>query len=256
MQRIVVGNEQVEGQILSLTPDQQHYLMRVLRLQGGDRFVALNGEGALWLATLLETGEQARLSVPESLSAMPLGNTGQPASQPLPSITLAACLPKQGFDEVVRQVTELGVDQIVPIISDRTLLRPSPNKLQRWRRIATEAAEQSERLTVPKVYDPIVLPQWLKQNVDGDRFFCVARYTVPSLLSVCLTAGHKKTLIAVGPEGGWTKSEVEAAMLAGCQLVSLGVGVLRSVTASVVAVSILRSGFDFANMVPHTPRQL
>ncbi|MGF1523863.1 MAG: 16S rRNA (uracil(1498)-N(3))-methyltransferase [Leptolyngbyaceae cyanobacterium] len=256
MQRIVVGSEQIENQTLSLTLDQQHYLTRVLRLRSGDRFLALDGKGALWLATLSQTGEQALLSISENGSTDALLSSESPLANAIPPITLAACLPKQGFDEVVRQVTELGVDQIVPLISDRTLLRPSSNKLQRWRRIATEAAEQSERLTVPKVYDPIVLPQWLAQQGEQGRYFCVARYTAPSLLSVCLSAGHQATVIAVGPEGGWTESEIETAISANYRLVTLGIGVLRAVTASVTAVSILRAGFEFANIGPHTPRQL
>lgn len=256
MQRIVVETEQIEGSTLSLTSDQQHYLMRVLRLRGGDRFLALDGKGGLWLATLIPSGEQAHLTIPEAMSANSASGLESSPADTIPPITLAACLPKQGFDEVIRQVTELGVDQIVPLISDRTLLRPSANKLQRWRRIAAEAAEQSERLTVPKVYDPIVLPQWLSQKTEKGRYFCVARYIAPSLLSVCLCAGHKATVIAVGPEGGWTESEIETAISADYQLVTLGMGVLRAVTASVAAVSVLRSGFEFANIGPHTPRQL
>ncbi|MEL6383170.1 MAG: 16S rRNA (uracil(1498)-N(3))-methyltransferase [Cyanobacteria bacterium J06626_18] len=256
MQRIVVGTEQIEGSTLSLTPDQQHYLMRVLRLRGGDCFLALDGKGGLWFATLTPSGEQAHLTVSEDVSTNSSSSSAAASANVIPPITLAACLPKQGFDEVIRQVTELGVDQVVPLISDRTLLRPSPNKLQRWRRIAAEAAEQSERLTVPKVYDPIVLPQWLTQRTEKGRYFCVARYIAPSLLSVCLGAGHKATVIAVGPEGGWTESEIETAISADYQLVTLGMGVLRAVTASVAAVSILRSGFEFASIGPHTPRQL
>ncbi|MEO0987575.1 MAG: 16S rRNA (uracil(1498)-N(3))-methyltransferase [Cyanobacteria bacterium J06639_14] len=251
MQRVVITTEQIQDQILSLSREQQHYLIRVLRLQVGDRFLALNGEGKLWLATLMPTGAQASLANPEDTSAL------DPISAPAkPRITLAACLPKQGFDEVVRQVTELGIDQIVPIISDRTLLRPSPSKLQRWRRIAAEAAEQSERLIVPKIYDPIVWSKWLVYEPGSYRCFCVARYTAVPLLSICFSADRERIVVAIGPEGGWTTSEIRDATSVGYQPVTLGMGILRAVTASVAAISILQSGFEFASIEPQTNTKL
>ena len=250
MQRVVVGVEQIEGTTLSLTVEQQHYLIRVLRLQPGDRFLVLNGQGSLWLATLNQTGEKASLSASAKESAQETVSFSVK-----PRITLAACLPKQGFDEVVRQVTELGVSEIVPVISDRTLLRPSLNKLQRWRRISAEAAEQSERLVVPKIYDPISLVKWLNERADTCRYLCTARYTKRHLLSVCLSANTKDIVVAVGPEGGWTGSEIEKAIAVGYQSVTLGTGVLRAVTAAVAAVSVLRSGFEFASIEPHLHTQ-
>jgi len=241
VQRLVVSSAQVTGDTLSLTPDQQHYLRRVLRLQPGDRFLALDGQGALWLATLTATAEQARLAAPPS--------DGIPdQSAPAPQIVLAACLPKQGFDEVVRQVTELGVAEIVPILSDRTLLHPSPNKLRRWRRILAEAAEQSERLTIPVLNDPLSWRQWLEAEVPGRRCLCVARRLAPPLLTVGLAPDAQRIIVAVGPEGGWTEAEVEQAIAADYQAVTLGSYILRAVTAAVIAVSTLQLGIEFARM--------
>lgn len=240
MQRIVVGTEQIAGKLLQLTADQQHYLQRVLRLSLGDRFLALNGQGDLWLATLTsETHAELSTAPDQFISVSPGGR---------PHITLAACLPKQGFDEVVRQVTELGVDDIVPIISDRTLLRPSPNKLQRWRKIAAEAGEQSERLVVPTVREPIAWSDWLENESQSLRYLCVARQNAPSLLAVCLANTMPSVEVAIGPEGGWTEPEIAAAIAGGYQLVSLGHSILRAVTASVTALSILQAGFDFVTI--------
>jgi 16S rRNA (uracil1498-N3)-methyltransferase len=233
-----VSSEQIEGDCLQLTSDQYHYLQRVLRLREGDRFLALNGQGDVWLATIAGNA-QAHLATAASASADFAGQ---------PRIILAACLPKQGFDEVVRQVTELGVDEIVPIISDRTLLRPSPNKLQRWRRIAAEAGEQAERLTVPTVRDPFAWSDWLTAESPNHRYLCVARQEAPSLLAVCLATPIDAIEVAIGPEGGWTETEIDAAIAQGYQLVTLGQSILRAVTASVTALSILRAGFDFATI--------
>ena len=246
MQRVVVEADQIKGQTVSLTLEQQHYLTRVLRLRAGDRFLVLNGRGMLWLATLLQAGKEALLSAPPKLYAEDDG-----LLDPTPHITLAACLPKQGFDEVIRQVTELGIHQVIPLISDRTLLSPSRHKLQRWRRIAAEAAEQSERLIVPTLGEPVSWSEWLSEGTVGYRCLCVERHTAPSLLTLCLSTAIEKIEIAIGPEGGWTKTEVEQGISAGYQPVTLGRGILRAVTASVVAISILQAGFEFANMRPY-----
>jgi 16S rRNA (uracil1498-N3)-methyltransferase len=239
LQRLVVRTTQIEGTCLSLTLEQQRYLKRVLRLRTGDRFLALNGAGAVWVATLGATGDQADLSLaPKDIAGtIPAHRAG---------ITLAASLPKQGFDEVVRQATELGVERIVPILSDRALLRPSPNKLARWQRIAAEAAEQSERLTVPEVSQPQTWKTWLAVAPNHQRFLCVARQAVPTLWSVCISVSP--TVVAIGPEGGWTEAEVEAAIAAGYQPVTLGPAILRAVTAAVAALSILQARFEFVNM--------
>ncbi|MBE7384109.1 MAG: 16S rRNA (uracil(1498)-N(3))-methyltransferase [Leptolyngbya sp. SIO1E4] len=246
MQRLVVEAEQIQGQTLSLTKNQQHYLKRVLRLREGDRFLALNGQGELWLATLTLMGQQATLSSPAETVSSEQDLSGQK-----PWITLAACLPKQGFDEVVRQVTELGVDHIVPIISDRTLLRPRLNKLQRWQRIAAEAAEQSERLTVPDLREPISWPEWLAEETNSHRYLCVARHATPSLLTICLSTDIERVVVAIGPEGGWTDAEIEQAIAAGYQPVTLGRRILRAVTAAVAALTILQARFEFASMDPY-----
>lgn len=246
LQRLVVKVEQIEGETLSLTAEQHHYLRRVLRLQVGDRFVAFAGDGQRWLATVTSRPRQALLS---SLGTSP--SAGASSCSPSPQITLAACLPKQGFDDVVRQATELGVDHIVPVISDRTLLRPSPNKVERWRRIAAEAAEQSERFTVPELSDPIPWPAWLQADGNHHRCLCVARHSAPPLLTWCLSTPMDTIVVAIGPEGGWTATEIDQAIAADYQLVTLGRAILRAVTASIVALSILHVGLDFASMEPY-----
>ncbi|MDB9337574.1 RsmE family RNA methyltransferase, partial [Nodularia spumigena] len=143
LQRIAIAPSQIQASLIILTKEQQHYLVRVLRLRTGDRFIAMDGKGKWWL-TQLES-EQAQvletLTVETELSV---------------AITLMVALPKgNGFDDIIRYSTELGVTCIAPLLSDRTLLNPSPQKLERWRRIATEAAEQSERAFVPTILEPV-----------------------------------------------------------------------------------------------------
>lgn len=226
LQRIAIAPDQLQQQQIFLTPEQQHYLGRVLRLHTGDRFIAMDGQGTWWLAQL--AGEQAQvlelLSVDTELSV---------------SITLIVALPKgSGFDDIVRVSTELGVACIAPVLSDRTLLNPSPQKLERWRRIAAEAAEQSERSFVPTILDPISFSAAITANQGTQRYICEARGDYPHLKSV-IAADNTEIIIATGPEGGWTPSEIDSAIASGFQPVSLGRRILRAVTAPVVALSLI-----------------
>lgn len=244
LQRLVIVPSQLQDQQIVLTTQQQHYLSRVLRLRSGDRFIAMDGRGQWWLAVLAES----KAEILETILVQ---------TELLVSITLLVALPKgNGFDEVVRYCTELGVSCIVPVISDRTLLHPSPQKLDRWRRIAIEAAEQSERQIVPTILEPVPFVATLSSDfsntslVDNKNYICVARGDSPHLID-CLqdkrqiTKDKEQTIvIATGPEGGWTETEVERATAAGFQLVSLGRRILRAVTAPVVALSLVAAVFE------------
>lgn len=236
LQRLAIATEQWRDGAIALTPEQDRYLRRVLRLALGDRAVAILeesiGGSRWWLMALEETGARAIEPLPEPIE------TGW-------NVTLMAALPKgSGFDEVVRQATELGVTQILPVLSDRTLLQPNANRLDRWRRIAREAAEQAERATIPTIAEPLPWPEAIAAaDPRGARWLCVARRSAPHLL----TALHQHQTqhptgpiaLAIGPEGGWTATEVTRAEAAGWQVVSLGSRVLRAVTAPLAALALM-----------------
>lgn len=242
LQRLIVSAEQIVDQQLWLRSPQQHYLTRVLRLQAGGEFVVLDGQGGVWQAVLEPSLSSARLQ--------PIAEDAAPAPTViLPAVTLLAAIPKQGFDDVVRQATELGVAAIVPVLSERTLPHPGQNKVTRWRRIVQEAAEQCERLQVPNLVEPLPLAQALQlgQTVE-QRYFCATRLPVPPLLRCVQQArisapiaaaprSEPSMIVAIGPEGGWSEAEVELALAADYQLVSLGPLVLRAVTASIAALA-------------------
>jgi 16S rRNA (uracil1498-N3)-methyltransferase len=284
LQRLAIAPQQQNDGEIVLTPPQQHYLSRVLRLRKGDRFIAMDGRGNWWLSELEASLTQAKII--ESLCVQ---------TELLGAVTLMAAMPKgNGFDEVVYQATELGVAGIIPVKSDRTLLNPSPQKVERWRRLTKEAAEQSERQIVPTVFDPVDFTASLQLTAtpDAHRYICVARGEAPYLLN-CLseqplnlettsspstqrvwskpvgdgedkrdkedkeessfqptTDDHTRTqasvVIATGPEGGWTEAEVEQATAAGFQAVSLGRRILRAVTAPIVALSLVTSVFELS----------
>jgi 16S rRNA (uracil1498-N3)-methyltransferase len=217
--------------ITQLTPQQQHYLLRVLRLRDGDKFIVMDGMGKWWLARL--QGEQGEVLEPlEVKTELPV------------AITLMMALPKgNGFDEIVRCCTELGVTSIAPILSDRTLLNPSHQKLERWQRIASEAAEQSERAVVPTILQPVAFNTAIKETTATHRYICEARGDYPHLQQV-INKTANEIIIAIGPEGGWTNQELEIAIASGFQPISLGRRILRAVTAPIVAISLIAAYFE------------
>jgi 16S rRNA (uracil1498-N3)-methyltransferase len=231
LQRITIHPQQVQANQLLLTPQQQHYLLRVLRLRDGDKFIVMDGMGKWWLARL--QGEQGEVLEPlEVKTELPV------------AITLMMALPKgNGFDEIVRCCTELGVTCIAPVLSDRTLLNPSPQKLERWQRIASEAAEQSERAVVPTILQPVAFNTAIKETTATHRYICEARGDYPHLQQV-INKTANEIIIAIGPEGGWTNQELEIAIASGFQPISLGRRILRAVTAPIVAISLIAAYFE------------
>ncbi|MBD2204876.1 16S rRNA (uracil(1498)-N(3))-methyltransferase [Calothrix sp. FACHB-1219] len=231
LQRIAIAPSQLQQGQIALTKEQQHYLTRVLRLREGDRFIAMDGKGKWWLTQL--AGEQGQVLEPLVVE------TELPVA-----VTLLIALPKgNGFDEVVRCCTELGVTTIAPVLSDRTLLQPSPQKLERWRRIAAEAAEQSERAFVPTILEPVAFSSSLKLT-SSHKYICEARGNFPHLNNCLSQQIDKEIIIATGPEGGWTQLEVDNAIASGFQAVSLGRRILRSVTAPIVALSLVSAACE------------
>ncbi|MGB3310922.1 MAG: 16S rRNA (uracil(1498)-N(3))-methyltransferase [Nodosilinea sp.] len=226
----MVEPNQIVADRLRLSSSQQHYLYRVLRLGAGQQFVALNGQGQQWIATLTPEPDLAAIA--------PLPASASASQAP---ITLAIALPKgNGFDDVVRQTTELGVTTLQPVISDRTLHQPNPKKLERWQRIATEATEQSERLLLPQILPPLPWRDYVQQATPGQRWICVARSDAPHLLAAAQASDPAiSAVVATGPEGGWTAAEVESAIAAGFQPVSLGPHILRAVTAPLAALTLV-----------------
>ncbi|MDJ0798400.1 MAG: 16S rRNA (uracil(1498)-N(3))-methyltransferase [Calothrix sp. MO_167.B12] len=228
LQRIAIAHSQIHNGQITLTSSQQHYLYRVLRLQSGDRLIVMDGIGKWWLAQL--TSEAAQIIEPLSVETeLPI------------AITLMAALPKgNAFDEVVRCCTELGVTCIAPVLSDRTLLKPSPQKLQRWRRIAQEAAEQSERACIPTILEPITFQDVVSETTANYRYLCEGRGNYPHLTNIISEVSPAAEIaIAIGPEGGWTEAEIAFATANGFKSVSLGKRILRAVTAPIVAVSLI-----------------
>ncbi len=233
---------------IALTADQKHYLCNVLRLEIGAEFIALDRQDGWWLAKLVS------LDVAEIIAK--LENNSELVAQ----ITLGIAMPKgNNLESVIRQTTELGVRQIMPLFSDRTVLKPDnqmgKQKRDRWQRIAEESAELSLRTYVPEINPPQAFKYWLDQMASAPilKYICVTSPDAPHLLTDLQNTLQKNNLqktdyqqiaIATGCEGGWTAKEEQMAIASGFVAVSLGDRVLSAVTAPVVALSIVSAFLD------------
>ncbi len=224
MQRVIVQPTQLQGSQLTLTVPQLHYLQRVLRLPIGAKFEAIDGSGNLYLV---------ELATPNALVL----EQSTPVGIELPvAVNLIVAVPKIGLDDLVRACTELGVNTIYPVTSDRTIVQPSEQKQRRWLEIANEATEQSERLLVTNI-QPVQSWLTVMTQLTGQRKVCTARGDSPHLIKSIDTS--LPISIAIGPEGGWTDRELQQSIDLGWQPVSLGQRVLRTITAPLAAMSII-----------------
>lgn len=240
MVRIFVREPLVAGGKVVFDHDVKKRLVRVMRLQAGDELEVVTA-GKRWRCALeTVTGGSAVAHIVEEL----------PAVAPGMRLTLGQAIPKgDRFEWLIEKATEVGISEIVPLITDRTIARPpgSENKLARWNKIAEQAAGQSENPFPTVVHPPATLTQFLSSAGDALKLLLHERAGAESLKDLARDPVDS-TIIIVGPEGGWTQTEADAITAAGYHRIHLGPRVLRSETAGLVVAAILQYELgDFRN---------
>lgn len=264
------GQDGEPGRIRIEGGDHQH-LAKVLRARVGDKIVALDGRGNAFEATLVTIERHVTLAEIEAEITMP--------PEPPVHLTVAQALSKgDKFEEVVQHGTEAGASAFLPIHAERCVVDlPAsrvPDRISRWQQIAKGAAEQSRRAIVPTVEGPIrssalfalqptqilllhpVASAIPLTRILGSYGICPKRsiYEAPQGISdggVDANPTSKSVphpipplILAIGPEGGWSQSEVSQAAKANIPCVSLGPRVLRTETAALVAISQILYHFE------------
>ncbi|HET9017047.1 MAG TPA: RsmE family RNA methyltransferase, partial [Thermomicrobiaceae bacterium] len=190
----------------------------MLRLRSGDPVVLFDGGGSEFpglIVSLTAAGVTVAVGLPRASRA-----------DPVPAITLATSLLKADrFDWVVQKATELGVARIVPLLAERTVVSfrdgQATGRVARWERIAIEAAEQSGRVIVPEVNEPLPLAMLIGEVTRQPTVVCWENEHRTSLDDV-LPPDVPELLLIVGPEGGLTHDEVYRLVAAGARAASLG----------------------------------
>ncbi|MCP4723566.1 MAG: 16S rRNA (uracil(1498)-N(3))-methyltransferase, partial [bacterium] len=156
-------------------------------------------------------------------------------------ILLQALIKGDRFDTLVEKAVEIGVSRIIPVITDRCIVKPSANKSSRWRRIALAAMKQSRRSILPEIPDPAALEEVLKSIPEADSAKFVLAGDSPEMLAE-LIKGHddrESIYLLAGPEGDLTSDETAKSVDQGFRAVSLGPRRLRSETAGIMSVSVV-----------------
>jgi 16S rRNA (uracil1498-N3)-methyltransferase len=224
------------GARVGFAPDDAHKIVTVLRMAEGERVEIVDSAGTAFAASLVVDGKRVEAMLGETLA--------RDAIEPTLRITVAQAIPKsQKMDTVVEKTVELGVHAIVPLRSARVIGDGArENKLERWRRIAKSAAQQSGRLVVPHVAAVTGWDGLIATFSDYDRVLLPWEAADPAPLRAAIAhdVARARTILAIiGPEGGFSRDEVERAAAAGARTISLGRRILRTETAALVVLAAL-----------------
>ena len=218
----------------TLEGDQAAHLARVLRAQPGQIFDVV-ANGFLRRATVVNVSERAvTFELGEELET----------EAALPVHLLLAVIKFDHYEWGLEKLTELGAARMTPVIARRTekhLAQAAAKRVERWRRIALEAAKQSRRSDVPQVDDPMQLKQAIAQ-VNAPVKLLLAETEEENSLKNELESERVResggVALAIGPEGGWTAEEMSLFSESGWRHVTLGSRILRAETAAIAALSV------------------
>jgi 16S rRNA (uracil1498-N3)-methyltransferase len=221
---------------VTLMRDEAHHLAHVLRLAAGDAVRVFNGAGGEWSATVATVARRfVELALIEALPPVP---------EPPVRVTLAiGVLKGDQMDTVVRDATALGVSAVVPFTSTHVTVPSrawaSGAAVDRWRRIAIASAKQCGRAVVPTMAPVAPFAQLLDSNRDELLVMCVEPALADARASELPLNRPTSALALIGPEGGWSPDEVDAATAAGARFVHLGPRTLRAEIVPAVLLSSL-----------------
>ena len=240
MHRFFVSPECIDGDEAVVAGVAARQLATVLRAAPGDRIALLDDTGVEYFVTLSRVG-------PKEVAGAVTGRAGGD-ERPSPPITLyQALLKADRFEQVLQKCTELGVARFVPVVTERCVPRVgerwAANRYARWRRIVTEAAEQSGRRRIPALEAAVGLTDAC-DAAEGVRIIPWEGERATGIRAALSEAGREAmrsgVSVFVGPEGGLTADEIEDAKSRGIASVSLGPRVLRSETAAMAAVAAIQ----------------
>jgi 16S rRNA (uracil1498-N3)-methyltransferase len=235
LQRFFVAGPLAPGMTVDVGEHAQQ-LTLVLRMQVGDELLLLDGSGQEFHARIAALSRHAA-----SVHVL----AGRPClAEPKLHLSLYQCSLKQDkFEWVLQKGTELGVSRFVPVIAERSVVRPAAallNKYARWTAIVREAAEQCGRARVPEIGPPLEWAAAVASRTQAGVLAWEEASNAPSLAAWLQEQGSalKRLSILIGPEGGVTAREAQAAVAQGWKLVSLGPRILRAETAAVTAAAL------------------
>ena len=239
MRKFFFRPEDRTGDVVSLSVDESHHMRSVLRLRAGRHVELFDGDGGIHQAELVEMGERVIARIVSSRPA--------DAAPTVPLLVGQGLLKGKTMDMVVQKCTELGVETLAPMITSRCQGRPEPgrdrSKHERWLRIVEESCKQCGRPLPMDLQQTAAFKDVIRSCQAAAAGLKILFWEeerevrLQDLLPLDAAGG---VFILLGPEGGFTAEEVDAARAEGWRTVSLGRRILRAETASLAAAAIIQ----------------
>jgi 16S rRNA (uracil1498-N3)-methyltransferase len=225
VQRFYVPRSFTDSELLTLSTEESHHVVRVMRMDSGNSLSLVNGRGDLALA-VIETADAKRCTVRVvSVSGVPNANR----------VHVCFSIPKStALDFIIRRCTEIGVASFQPLISQHSL--HGGWNPQRWQRIVVEVGKQCQEAHFPVVHPPIAIGEWLKIRAARPLIFCSEQHRAVGSVGEKFDAYD----LLVGAEGGWSEKEITDVLAVPARLFGLGTNRLRAETAALVSTILLK----------------
>jgi 16S rRNA (uracil1498-N3)-methyltransferase len=236
MHRFFVSSDNIRPPEIFITNLDVNHIKNVLRLIKGDEIVVCDSFGNEYHAKIIGIEkDKIRLEIVEKFLDRNIY---------LPQITLFQSLPKSSkMDLIIKQTTELGILRVVPLITERTIVKLDSvglrNRLDRWRKIAVEASKQSQRNTIPEISDSINFASAEDVFKEFDLILTPWEKEKETTLKEILSKGGFENIgIVIGPEGGFSEEEIKKLLSFNAKTITLGRNILRTETAGIVVLAI------------------
>jgi len=240
MRRFLVEEiKERDGYVVISGPEARH-ISKVLRMKRGDHFILMDRKGTRFEAVI-------EFSRPKELRVRLAGVLPTPSSSPIDIILCQALLKSRTMDYLIEKSSELGVNEIIPFFSERTVIRDAryntEGRARRWQEIAQGAATQSDRIKPAEIYLPVPFREVTDRYQNDDAMKVILWEREESTDLKRLLRAHPsfaRFIGMVGPEGGFKNTEIEMAGKAGFIPVSVGRRILRAETAALILVAIVQ----------------
>jgi len=246
--RLIIENKRIknlENNQLKLSKDEIHYLNKVMRIKIGGKILITNGEGYLWIGI---KNKNNFIEIPDINKPILVQDKKQVF------LGIAVAIPKNGFDDILKMCTEIGIDFIQPLYSEHQIKRIAnqSSKMNRWNAIVNESIEQCERLWKPKLLNINDICEWII-SLKAKDIISISLTREENCISLnkwlkMQNLPFKESTVlwnVIGPEGGWSKREICFFKENKIQFIKLSESILRTSTASITASSILSQWRSF-----------
>lgn len=225
-----------------LCDTEAYHACKVIRLKKGDQTQVFDGNGYVY-----------RVQVSDMVSTKRIHTQILDREHIAPAHTFSLCLvqalaQRHKFDFIIEKATELGVDSIIPFYTERTAYTIRPKEKEkvhtRWQTIAIQAAKQSRRYALPRIHEPMSFDSFIEIIKEYECAIMLspgASEPIADLVGAIKDKRFKSVLVMIGPEGGFTDEETTRASCAGARPVSLAPNILKTDTAAIAVISILRN---------------